>query len=260
MRIGLIGVGVVGGTLKTYFEKNTQHELRLLDPAKGYADSLEGVDACFVSVPVPSFGGGQDLTVLEAAVKVAKSFCEKVFVRSTVLPGTNDRLGTIAMPEFLTERRADQDMASLPIICGQAHKNHNVEDIFPHHEIIYMGNREAELAKFTHNCFGALKVTYFNVIHKLCKKYQADFETVKVGAGITGFIETQHTKVPGPDGKFGYGGKCFPENVAALRNLCSSLDEFPDEAAFFAQVQMLNNLYRHQVDEDKIDFADASFL
>ena len=30
-------------------------------------------------------------------------------------------------------------------------------------------------------------------------------------------IGRSHTQVPGPDGEFGYGGHCFPKDVAALR-------------------------------------------
>ncbi len=67
-------------------------------------------DAIFVSVPVLSCANGQDQGVLNDMVRLAKSHTGVVFIRSTVLPGTADKLGCIAMPEFLTERRAQQDM------------------------------------------------------------------------------------------------------------------------------------------------------
>jgi UDPglucose 6-dehydrogenase len=35
-------------------------------------------------------------------------------------------------------------------------------------------------------------------------------------------IGRSHTQVPGPDGKFGYGGHCLPKDMAALRNLSNN--------------------------------------
>ena len=33
------------------------------------------------------------------------------------------------------------------------------------------------------------------------------------------YINDTHTFVPGPDGKFGYGGKCFPKDVNAFAKM-----------------------------------------
>lgn len=246
MRLGIIGVGVVGGVLKRYFEEHCpQHEVKCLDPAKGMTDNLEGCEAIFVSVPVPAAGIGQDLKQLESAVFTAKKFTRNVFIRSTVLPGTNDRLGTFSMPEFLTERSAYEDFKKLPIVVGYGHQHTEIEIIFPDHGIIVMSNAEAELSKFAHNCFGAMKVSYFNLVFDLCRKYNADFELVKSGAGVTGFIDMEnHTQVPGPDGKRGFGGKCFPENVNALKRKMYWEKGLSEEAYFFEALERLNNKHR----------------
>jgi len=242
MKIGLIGVGTVGGTLKKYFQEKTNHELACYDPGKGLADNFEGVEACFISVPVPANATGQDITALKLAVENAKMWTPLVFVRSTVLPGTNDKLGTIACHEFLTERRAFEDMCKLPILVGQGHKENRISEIFPDKDIIPVSNIEAELAKFTHNCFGAMKVTYFNIISELCRSMKADYENVRMASNLTGFIGREHTQVPGPDGLTGYGGKCFPENIKAMRGfLMDSHDTF---AAFFDVIDCLNEDFR----------------
>lgn len=246
MKIGLIGLGVVGGTLEKWFRENTKHELALYDPPKGLVDNLKNVDAIFISVPVPAAPGGQDYSTLELSVKRAKQYTPNIFIRSTVLPGTNDRLGTIAMPEFLTERRAYEDFMSLPILMGEPKTDLDLETLFPNKEIMIMTNKECELSKFAHNCFGAMKVTYFNIIESMCRKLGADFEEVKLGASLTGFIEmAHHTQVPGPDGLRGYGGKCFPENIKAIKSFCSSLDMGMIEAGlFFQSIHSLNLIHR----------------
>jgi UDPglucose 6-dehydrogenase len=56
-------------------------------------------------------------------------------------------------------------------------------------------------------------VTFFNGIYELAKKNHCDYENIKSGFLLSGYINEKHTFVPGPDGKFGYGGKCFPKDT-----------------------------------------------
>ena len=42
---------------------------------------------------------------------------------------------------------------------------------------------------------------------------------VHTGVLLSGYINDMHTYVPGPDGKFGYGGKCFPKDVNAFAKM-----------------------------------------
>lgn len=232
----------MGGALKRWFEKNTDHILRIYDPPKGFSEPLNGCDAIFISIPVIPGLTGQDTTDLEKAVTIAKHFTKNVFIKSTVLPGTADRLECIAFPEFITERRADEDMNDLPFLIGQCDWNF-ASKLFPNKNLVFMKNAEAELAKFTHNCFGAMKVAYFNMIYGLCVDLKIDFEEVKRGAFITGFVEKEHTHVPGPDGKFGYGGKCFPENMDALNKFLSK-ENLPGRH-LINTIQWLNHIYRN---------------
>ena len=85
-----------------------------------------------------------------------------------------------------------------------------------------MSSLEAEITKYAHNVFGALKVTYFNAIYDYCQKLGANFNKVHTGCLLSGYINEQHSQVPGPDGKFGYGGKCFPKDVNAF---CFNADQ-----------------------------------
>lgn len=241
MKLGIIGCGVVGGTLYKWLEKNTTHTLVRFDPGLSLYDNLDGCDAIFVSVPVPANESGQDLTILTEAVTRAKQFTSNVYIRSTVLPGTNDKLGTFAMPEFLTERCAYEEFDRLPILVGN--DAGMIQKIFPDKKKIYVTNVEAELAKFTHNCFGAMKVTYFNIIEELSRSLSADYANVLMASMLTGFIELQHTMVPGPDGKRGYGGSCFPHNIEAITGFLASKWRY-QQCGFFEAIKNLNHHFR----------------
>lgn len=250
MRIGIIGCGVVGGALRAWLEDFTDHDVLIRDPGLNRMDEFDGVDAVFVSIPVPISKQGQDISGLIDVCAYAKKFTNNIFIRSTVLPGTNDKLGTYSMPEFLTERTSFTDFCEQEtVIIGSSDEKvlDLVYEIFEEQKSIeYVSNVEAELIKYTHNCFGAMKVTYFNIIHDLCKSLGADFQEVKKYSMMTGFIEPTHTMVPGPDGEFGFGGKCFPENIETMRNFLLSQPKLIDPltAYFFQMIRLLNKKFR----------------
>ncbi len=244
MTIGFIGCGVVGGTTRKWILRNTKHRVLSFDPGKGMFDQLIGCDAIFISIPIdPDQDHLGDISELRKAVHKSRTDSPnaKIFIRSTVKPGTNDFLGTYSMPEFLTERRAQEDMDQLPIVTGSDWDD--LDKIFPEKKIIRMSNCSAEIAKLAHNCFGAMKVTYWNLIYNLAQGFGANYSDILSGASITGFVEPQHTQVPGHDGKFGWGGKCFPVNIRMIENIFSEKGS-PSEALLFSMINELNEKQR----------------
>jgi nucleotide sugar dehydrogenase len=229
MELGVYGgLGIVGGALVKWLEEAGQHTVRIRDP-KGRNDDFSSCVAIFIAVPVPTeeTTGLQDLSILTNCIEEANALYKgkPIFVRSTVLPGTCDRFASCfgakvyAMPEFLTERTAHDDMAKLPVLAGVSGHDEAIAilfQVFNPKPVWIASNFEAELAKYTHNCFAALKVNYFNVIKEVCEAYGADYTAVMLAAVMTGFIEPTHTHVPGPDGKYGFGGKCLPKDLHAF--------------------------------------------
>jgi len=118
------------------------------------------------------------------------------------------------MPEFLTERTAVADFYNQPMIF--TNNEDLLSKIFIGKEHICMTSLEAEVTKYAHNVFGALKVTYFNGIYEYCQNLGINYENIHKGVLLSGYINKPHTDVPGPDGKLGYGGKCFPKDVNAF--------------------------------------------
>jgi UDP-glucose 6-dehydrogenase len=235
MRIGIAGVGVIGGALERWLKEYTEHKIKLYDPPIGKTDSLLDCEAVFICVPVPTVGRAQDTSILEEVLKTECDPGQRVFIRSTVLPGTSDRLGAkhglkvFSMPEFLTERIPDEDFVRQDIICG-ADLNHRLEqhvfltNVFAgQKDIKLLTNTEAELAKYMHNGNGTVKVAFNNLIYQLCNGLGADYARVREAALMSGYVGYQHTRVPGPDGKLGYGGKCFPKDMEALIGECLRL-------------------------------------
>lgn len=221
--IGIVGCGFIGGALKRWLEEhNPEVGIRVSDPYKGMNDSLDEVDAVFISIHVPTEEDGtQNLEPLEGIIRRLPDV--PVFIRTTILPGTSVKLSASTghnvnfMPEFLTQRTAYEDFCRQPMVFTAVPEL--LAKIFKGKEYREMSSLEAEIAKYTHNVFGALKVTYFNAIYDYCRKIGADFSKVHEGVLLSGYINDTHTQVPGPDGKFGYGGKCFPKDVNAFTEM-----------------------------------------
>lgn len=264
MRIGIIGNGVVGGTLRQWLLKNTYHTVVVYDPPQGHAEPIGKCDAAFIAVPVPTKSFKQDLSALKEAIRVAQ-YSDRIFVRSSVLPGTCDELSLdfgvmiCAMPEFLTERTRDEDMIKQDLLIGVPKRyTDRFDEVEKALKQIFVGRKhchfglaaEAEFAKYAHNCFGAVKVTYYNALYDLAKKHKLDWDRVRKFTLASGYINDVHTQVPGPDGKTGFGGKCFPKDLAAFIGWVDSNPSY----ALLKDVLCLNRFYRGE--KDFVDGTD----
>lgn len=227
IHVGIVGCGYVGGALKVWLEENNpQVKVLVSDPPKGMNDDLSAADVVFLSLHVPTEEDGtQNLDLMEEII--CKLPLVPVFIRATILPGTSQRLSdrtghrVYFMPEFLTERTSVDDFRHQPMVFTA--EEELLSKIFMGKKHVMMSSLEAEITKYAHNVFGALKVTYFNAVADYCRRLGADYEKVHTGVLLSGYINDTHTFVPGPDGKFGYGGKCFPKDVNALAKLTKDL-------------------------------------
>lgn len=223
IKVGIIGCGFVGGALKTWLEENNK-DVRIFvsDPPKGFNDDLSEIDIAFLQIHVPTEDdGSQDLSLMTELIKGLPNV--PVFVRTTILPGTSNKLSketghqVCYMPEFLTERTHIEDFRKQTMVFTGAVAL--LRQVFIGKKYTVMSPLEAELTKYIHNVFGAYKVTYFNAAKEYCDRMGADWNNVHRGVLLSGYINETHTFVPGPDGKCGYGGKCFPKDVNAFAEM-----------------------------------------
>ena len=159
-------------------------------------------------------------------------------IRSTVVPGTTrffqeefPKLKLVFNPEFLTERSANFDFITQSrFILGGADENTKVvSDLYRDRfgnsvSIIITDYESAELTKYVCNTFFATKVSFLNEMYVLSEKVNANWDDVIEGFLRDGRVGSSHSQVPGPDGKLGFGGSCFPKDVQALIQFAESLD------------------------------------
>lgn len=230
-KVGVIGNGFVGESQAFAFSPTTDLRIYDVDPLKA-THTKEEVDECdfiFVCVPTPMYkDGSQDLSYIE---KVFEQAVEGpiYIIKSTVLPGTTKELSEkyskvniVFSPEFLTERTAKLDMLTQAriIFGGPRQHTRKVRDLFEqrfmNRNIIETDSTTAELIKYMNNTFFATKVSIMNEFKRLSDAIGTDWETALYGFASDGRIGDSHLHVPGPDGRMGYGGTCFPKDVNAI--------------------------------------------
>jgi UDPglucose 6-dehydrogenase len=94
---------------------------------------------------------------------------------------------------------------------------------FPQVPIIKTSSTIAEMIKYVTNTFLATKVSFANEMYQICQGLDIDYDKVIEYAKIDDRLGNSHWGVPGPDGDFGYGGHCFPKDIASLKYLSDGL-------------------------------------
>ena len=240
-KIGIVGNGFVGNSVAFGFSPT--HEVRIhdKDPKKNL-NTIEEVLECdyvFVCVPTPmNQNGSINLDVVHKALQEIKSKNTKnniLILKSTMIPGTvktlqhkYPSLNIVFNPEFLTERTAKLDfLTQARIILGGDKKHTSIvkqlfEERFMHSYVIETDTTTAELIKYMNNVFFSSKVSIMNEFKQVCDKVGADWNVALKGFAADGRIGDSHLNVPGPDGKMGFGGSCFPKDINAFISLAES--------------------------------------
>lgn len=87
---------------------------------------------------------------------------------------------------------------------------------WPHVPVMLLTSDESEAVKLFTNAFFAVKVAFWNELRAVADGRWLDWERVMNAVLADGRIHPSHTKVPGPDGKFGFGGACLPKDLLQL--------------------------------------------
>ena len=240
MKIGIIGNGFVGQATRLLYPGAIIYDIvpeKCIPLGVTYCD-ISGCSVIFICVPTPMTSNGKCYTKnVETVVDQIRSFGSKahIVVRSTVPPGTCDKLCVHSMPEFLTEKNWSQDFKNEPVRMIGVNKNvNNHEEFIKILSKLYKNARacgnvntdvieiveplQAEIIKYSRNAFLAVKVAFFNEIYSFCQTMNTDYDCVRKMILNDQRINASHTNVPGGDGKLGFGGTCLPKDLAVFIN------------------------------------------
>ena len=235
-KIGVIGLGLVGGAVNRYFS-DAGYDLSTYDRFKclGSPETVSQTDVIFICVPTPyQEPEGFDCSAVDDAVS---RICGQkiVVIKSTVLPGTTERLQNshpqhriLFNPEFLRESSAYEDYVHpdrqvLGVTSGSQEVADEIIALLPAAPFVrVVSATAAETAKYMCNGFLALKVVYANQMYDLCSALSVDYNTVSEIAAADVRIGASHLDVF--TGSYrGYAGRCLPKDVQTLLDLGSEI-------------------------------------
>ena len=245
MRIGIIGLGYVGTALKEGFKEHFNIETYDIKNNLCSCDSISELtkktDVIFLCVPTPmNQDGSCNLDIVGNVISEINSSSNDsnkiVVIKSTVVPGTTESLNRqynnveiIFNPEFLTEANFIEDFKNQNrIILGGIKSTTTIikqfyAKIFSDSTIIETDATSSEMVKYLTNTFLASKVSFANEMKMICDKLNINYDKVIEYALYDNRLGESHWSVPGPDGKLGFGGSCFPKDINALINIASDL-------------------------------------
>jgi len=235
-RIGIIGYGFVGQAVEYGF---SNHEIHIYDKYKDFEtlpDVVEKSDYIFVCLPTPikSDESGIDLGIMNENIKelakLTKGTDKIIVIKSTVIPGTTfgyekkyPKSLFCFNPEFLREASFLQDFVNADrVIIGASNDlvtrrlSSLYQAVLPVCPVFLTDPTSAEMVKYMGNCYLATKVIFANEMSEICMGLGIKYEEVKKMVVADKRIGDGHLDITTLKG---FGGKCFPKDLLALRAL-----------------------------------------
>lgn len=226
------------------------HDKGLMRATTDVKEAVMNTDVSFIVVGTPSSKEGHlNLSyIYNVAQQIGVALCDKpsevrgglrhiIAIRSTVLPGTNEKVGEIiaeasglkrgkdfaivSNPEFLREGTSVKDYFNPPLTLVGTDMP-EAETVFRElykgidAEFISTDIRVAEMMKYVNNTYHALKIVFGNEVGNICKELNIDSHKV-----MEIFCKDKQLNIspyyfkPG----FAYGGSCLPKDMKALKTL-----------------------------------------
>ena len=268
IRMGIVGHGFVGKAIDYAFT----HELVdkfLVDPL--YDTTIDDlVDykpiMTFITAPTPMHDNGMvDASIVEDAVlKLIQHTKSMVVIKSTITPDVINRLYNSIHdddkqrltynPEFLTENSAKEQFiySQHHVLGGVSQESCNrVIEFYNNFSLcigkgsfITMTPQEASFVKYAINSYLGMKVTFFNQLHDAALDFSCSPQRIIDAVSADKRIGYSHTRVPGFDGKKGFGGACLPKDMNAFV-------KFNQDLTLIAESVKINNKMREEYELDE---------
>jgi len=198
------------------------------------SEGIRDSEIVFICVGTPqSDTGDADLSsVWKVAEEIGRNLetYKVIVLKSTVPVGTNEKVkrvirenlrynvefDVVSNPEFLREGYSVEDMRNpdRTIIGSDSEKAISIMKRLYEHlgkPIVEADFRSSEMIKYASNAFLASKISFINEMAQICERSGADVSTVAKGMGLDSRIGPKFLNAG-----IGYGGSCFPKDVAAL--------------------------------------------
>jgi UDPglucose 6-dehydrogenase len=256
MKIGIIGLGVVGKTIFKAFKK-LNHTCYGID--KHNSDEIIKLNNCeiiYVCLPTNhSIEGLKTNLITKYLYKLNKmKFKGIVAIKSTLNPGDTQKFirkykflkkRICFVPEFLRERCSYKDFTKSHdlLLIGTEDKK-NCKKIIKSHgkypkKISIVNTNEAELIKIFSNAYNAARIVFANSFFELCEKLNVNYSNVLQNYLMRDMSSGKYLECN--KNLRGFGGKCLPKDLSALNALTKKNTK---KIHFFKNIISQNDKFR----------------
>jgi UDPglucose 6-dehydrogenase len=194
---------------------------------------------------------GEKVVVTKSTVPVGTA----ARVRAVIREHTDHAVHVCSNPEFLKEGAAVEDfMKPDRVVIGvdSDHARRLLEELYSPfvrtgNPVLFMDVPSAEITKYAANAMLATRISFMNMVARLCDSVGADVSLVRAGIGSDERIGNAFLFAG-----CGYGGSCFPKDVKALTR---TLSEFGIDAGILESVDRVNDSQKRVL----LDMIDARF-
>lgn len=270
MRIGIIGYGYVGSAVAAAHDRNLLmiNDIKLEEWEQYTIEQIKAnCGWIYVCLPTPMKDDGScDTSIVAGMLDQLKDYEGFVICKSTAPPKfymdvqkecgkwKKYKFRLIHMPEFLTAKNAIHDYMNPELIVVGGNPidvnfvvSHIITTDLSHKSranIVKTDIGSAAAMKYYANSWLATKVIYNNQFAKWCASQNVEWNNVADVLKMDRRIGHTHYSVPGDNGDVGYGGACFPKDIAAILKIAE--DSGVDMSLLRSQVDINNQLREAQ--------------
>ena len=219
----------------------------------------------FITAPTPMHDNGtvDALIVEDAVLKLIEHTASIVVIKSTITPDIinrlynsihdQDKIRLTYNPEFLTENNSVEQFiyaphhilgGASPEACSKVTEFYQMFSMCVSNQFFTMTPQEASFVKYAINSFLGMKVTFFNQLHDAALDFSCSPQRIINSVSADKRIGFAHTRVPGFDGKKGFGGACLPKDMNAFV-------KFNENLTLIAESVKINNKMREEYELDE---------
>lgn len=227
MKIGVIGLGMVGGTIMHVMQFYHQDVIGYdkYKPSNTFEDVLSA-HVLFIALPTPPKNGRLDASILLSVMSALQKhhYSGIIVLKSTISLDiwkdlTKLNLRVVYCPEFLHERQRLQDFVKPNVVVIAGHQEEVdfvLQDVFywldPETPIQYLDPPTAIMTKLVMNAYASTKISFANEIKRICEEVDIDPRPVMKTLVLEGRAAAAYTDPM----KGAFGGACLPKDLDEL--------------------------------------------
>lgn len=238
LKTAIVGYGYLGKAYHKVFP-----EAVIYDPYYDKSSTKDDVNQCdiaLVAVPTDLKDGELDMSIIEDVVSWLET--PTILIKSALQPGTVDRLveqtgkniavsveligeGTYYQPPHKYPDPRNPKIHQMIVVGGKDPARSISAELLwsqmsPDIRIHLVSALEAEITKMAENTYGAMKVTWANVLRDVCDEYGANFIKVHQAWSEDGRVDPMHTR--SVSFNRGWNSKCYNKDVRAFAKVSKS--------------------------------------